>query len=409
MEQNTLTTAKLSVVYGTGFLSLSEILQLEHGDRVFSIEENTISNQLCINDNFAAMGKICIIKNAENKQLVFFKIESFEKPLLEAPEMIRNEGLIDFLPFKLVVSQAEFDLDELVDAGIGTLIFMDMVLPENLELPAYLQIAGKELLQGRTIVNIKKDVSGIVLDTSSSQNSIKIEKVRELESGLVLKKDRFSTQLAEEIKFYNWARPDYFTHAQIKALAILHERFCTDIRLNYAQDMYVNCIDQMTWQEIVSSLKSDDRIFSGSLASSKPAYNFQVATEENRVENLIVSRKAKTPVSENLLQKLKDTHGENFAGNRKRVFAIITSGTASNLPIENTFPTLLKNSWKVVSDLRFDEVHELSSENVKILPDEMILIAHNESPTGSISIVYASDALYPEMKMLERYGKIAPF
>lgn len=237
----------LKIILGSNYFSLSELGNLKKGDIVVTSKHAGEPQELVWNNIPVALGEIVVIED-----LLGFRMTSFEIYFEKISAMHVKEKLIDIVSASIILSEKSITTDELYQIKEHSVItFGDKMN----DLKALLYFGDKVIAKG--IVCVIREYLGIEITEVNFPIDFKIIDYPYKSTGNVIKNERKTN----DIKHYDFCKPDKFSLLFLNNLMRVHERFIENVIFNNKSETdnisaKIKFIDQLAFFETFDEMKT---------------------------------------------------------------------------------------------------------------------------------------------------------
>ena len=402
MENFFKTKGELSVIIGEGYISSFEAAELKKGDVLISAQLAGKPCKAIFNGEAMFEGEIVIIDGVFGLRVTSTAPAQSELK----PSPIAGDNAIEMLPTTIKLASVDFSLEELREAGIGSIINLNKKFDpeENAELFA----AGIPLAKGAAAVYFENMGIKIndVFENEYAENNIR-------SSGYII------DPLDPEIKIYNFLRPDKFTRNSIMKIKEIHQTALKTLKVRRPEfsDYTISLIDQCTLKEAMDDLSGEYGL--DSLLCLETRFGIWKRQDQNKKDYVRAKGKpALQPVScknrwnEECLAFMEKLGQRRELDNPNPVyfFAVNDAIPYKLLNDENIgrpyFLSCLRGGWKNCADMDFQSIKTFSpeKEDFGIPKTEMIIIlrlAANGDKNNAMYLIYPYISLESVIALLD--------
>ena len=391
----------LSLIVGSGWLSLYEAEHLEAGDVIRFDQTAGYPHRVTYNDRFFCLAEVVICW--KNFGMLIVGLRDPEPP--SAGFAGAAEDATEFFPVECRLASAGLSIAELRGTGPESLVIFDRGF--STEEDAELLFAGVPVARGKVGVieeNYCLRVTGVSGVVKSG--------AKPLSSGY-----RYGRNApGMRYKDYDFRRPDKFSRSQIASMKMIHETFLRNLSLVLpgAERFEILDVDQMTWSELWPELDKGMRIVRASSGLRSVPLPDTGGKEQAGVRRklLVVPEGTNFPQTKEL-----EAWIEKASLNKKRkrlepgvLFAVGRESSLEKQTGEEQFTELvlepLRQSWKQIAgmDFRFSGTAEDRSGVTDQGENDMILsfiLGDRNDPKNRMIIIYPYFTLEPVFSLLD--------
>lgn len=260
-------TGSLRVVLGKGYISAYELSTRKVGDAVF------VGDRLCgeyvslyFNNQHLAEGDLILYEGR-----IGFRITklAFSEPGLAFPGSIGDLG--EILDSEFVVCQRScrfIDIQGLKTNGVIDFGPEEGITEQGLYKSLSVWVAGQNVMQGQAIV--AGETWGIKIENIKNDEIIEDLKKSDLAKEIPVR-TTFKIGKDDELKPYDFSRPDRFSRDQLESARQIHKRLAHNMKLSGLSpvDVEVYSVDQLTWGEFIEYGEKDNIKYTKALITGR--------------------------------------------------------------------------------------------------------------------------------------------
>ncbi|MBN2533568.1 MAG: FliM/FliN family flagellar motor switch protein [Spirochaetales bacterium] len=388
---------QLSLCIGKGYLSSFEVSTLKKGDVVKSSQLAGYPYPVYFNGLFLCQGEVVVLRNLFGIRVTGLSPDPYDR---QGPVLAYSDDVIELLPTRIQLGTINVSLAELEHIGPGSFINLDV--PYNTEQDAELLAAGIPVAAGKTIVfyeNMGIRITGVYNNQFESAN------VRT--SGFIIDSEH------EEVKDYNFTRPDKFTRNTIMKIKDIHELFYKNIRVRETvfNDFTLEVVDQCTFGEAMDILSKEDLTFI--IARAAPwerNYERVEDKQKSKVKRILEQEGNSHPLDQETKAYIEKTLYSNGTLLAKPVIIFFKEKYFSQYARTGTkdldfFISCLRGGWKNFVDINFQisGVGKSGKDLPGLNANEMIVIikiVHKDNPDNYMVFIYPYITLESVIELL---------
>lgn len=398
----------LSVVIGRGTISRYELAQLKEGTvlrmanmagRPFAVEYN---------GRHAACAEVVVLGHRKDAAEAVFGVRIMQVPgeALKADPLPPHNDLVELLPMEIVLDRVPFSLSELADAGVGTIIALERMYTEDLDL----MVAGTAVARGTLMVH-EENFALRVTSRTAPVEPCSIPRI----SGAVLDPSR-----EPKLKNYDFKRPDKFSRTAVTRFTQVHTLFVDHLKAMFpeAQRYQVVSTDQAAFYEVQGALASGDYRFLIVSTEQRPGGINIIPSVygDGRREQKIFLQSSETRHTQFNDKEYQDMlvwwneELKKWYGFRSFLVAYHKNSPIAKLSTKSSMTELflspLENGWRALvhTSLRIQTMTDVTADADIVPKNDMILyttIADPDDPSSSCMLIYPYITLEPVIPLLD--------